>query len=540
MDKEKDVSLNNQSVEEIVLTDREKKRQRKQRIKENKEYVGFKRFKTREVLARFFKAIMLGLTAAFVGGGIYTLITKFIPLKLYDLHWLLIALIFLAFFFWCGFIMSIAFLPTGIITFLALRRRDKVIAKSLDDGLKLKEAMQTSLEYSDDNSQMAELLRTDLREKTEEIKTSKFKIKRLPIYIISLVLSGLFIFSTLCVPYRILEKEPDKVDPFELTEMQKAQLEAIIIRVNSSEMKADAKEQVTAEVRALIDVLLVTTDMQTAMELINLSVKKIDQTTKQTGTSFELYEELKYSENGFVREIGRLLTKFDWDRYAKKREVIRASFDHKEFGTEETDKAKITLETIELIKARANALRTALERTGIDPTDPLYGQLVLTANALDGLASDLENGNINYNNAVGKDGHGEIYAILTDIYAPLDKQNVSYAVGFGASDEIRKMFGLSVPQREDNTVESEQDADEEEEEDDEDKNTDGGGGNGDVYGSNDTVYEKNEGHISYGEVLDIYYQIMSEEKNYTPEQKKAIQEYFEILYRGLEKEEGKN
>ena len=537
MEKEKDVSLNGQSAKKAVLTDMQRRRQEKKRIKENKEYVGFKRFKVREIAARAFKAIMLGLTAAFVCGGVYTLITKFIPFKLYDLRAIFIVLIFLAIFFWCGVIMSIAFWPTGFITFFALRRKDKAIAKSLDENLKLKEAMQTSVEYSDDDSQMARLLRLDLKEKTDEIKTRRYRIKRLPIYIISLVLSGLFIFSTLCVPYKILEKEPDKVEPFKLTEMQKAQLESIIIRVNNSNMEADAKAQVADEIRALIDVLVVTDEMPAAMDFINLSVKKIDKITKDTGTSFALYEELVGSDNRFTREIGRLLTKFNWERYAKKREDIRAMFDHKEFGTEEADIAKITSETIVKIRDNAEALRIELERTGTDPADPLYGQLIATANKLEALANDLEQGYINYRNAVGKDGNGEIYDILTGIYAPLDKQYVNYEVGFGASDEIRKMFELPVPQREDNTVEKDQTGEEEEEEDEEQKDTDGGGGNGDVYGSNDIIYEKEKGHISYGEVYDIYYKIMSEE-SYTPEQKKAIQEYFEILSRGLEEKKG--
>ena len=81
---------------------------------------------------------------------------------------------------------------------------------------------------------------------------------------------------------------------------------------------------------------------------------------------------------------------------------------------------------------------------------------------------------------------------------------------------------------------------EEEDELEEDKNppedADGGGGNGNIFMGDDTVYdEETRTHVKYGDVIDIYYAIM-QDGQYTPEQKEAIQKYFETLYKGFDEE----
>jgi hypothetical protein len=321
--------------------------------------------------------------------------------------------------------------------------------------------------------------------------------------------------------------------------MQKKQIESIIARVESSNMKEPAKTDVASEVRALLNVLSTTKIKDDADALISLSVKKIDTITKSTGTSYQLYELLLESENAYTRDMGRLLTLLDWSKFKIKREKIRAYFEHKEYGTEDADIKKITEETVILVRTAGSELRSALLKSGIDEGDKLYGELLATAVGMEKLASELENGYINYRATVGTTEQGEIFFLIEDdIYRALDEQNISYSVGFGASDEIRKMFGMPIPQREDNSSEEKPKVEGEEEEEDEDKKGDGGYGEGDVFDSNDLIYDKDKNaHIKYGEVIDIYYKLMGSE-NYTDEQKQVIQEYFETLFRGLEEEKG--
>ncbi len=429
----------------------------------------------------------------------------------------------------------------GFSTYFILRKNDKGLAKQLDMQFMLKERLQTSLEYEKTNSAMATLLREDVKEKTASVDKRKIKVKKLPLYIVAVVLTSILTMSLLLfLPFNIIRPEEDPPMPFELTEMQEKQIEAIIARVEASNMKEPAKGEVADEIKALLSALKATTIKEDADKLISLSVSKIDGITKKTGTSYELHDLLVESDVAYTREIGRLVTKLDWTKFKIKREKIRAYFEHKDFGTEDADISKINKDTVELVREAGSSLRSELLKSGLDESDKLYTELMKVAIGMEKLASDLEGGYINYRNTVGTEEQGEIFLLLSDnIYLALDEQNVSYSVGFGASDEIRKMFGLPIPQREDNGQEKKENEEDSDLGDkDKDKPTDGGGTNGsDVYGSDDAIYDKESGYVKYGEVLNTYYQIMGSTE-YTDEQKKVIQEYFEILFRGLEKEKG--
>lgn len=554
MEKEKNVSTYNQSVsDDSALSRRDRKKARKRRIKESKRQTGFYAFRTKDAIIRAIKAILVGIAVALLVGGIYTIITKVIPLTLYPLHPLVIALVFISMFLVLGIVMAIAFVPAFAISFFGLRRGDKSFAKTIDEQFYLKESMQTMLEHAGDNSEMASLQREGVKEKVNGLRHRMLKPKKLYIYIISVLLSALFIWITFCIPYRIIKEEPVTAT-FKLTDMQEKKLKQIEASVRSSDMKSPAKEEVAEEIAALTNALKVTTDFDTAKSLVELSVGNgsleghIDMLTKKAGTAYVLHDILVEDDTAFVREIGRLLTKLDSERFEEKREIIRQSFVHKDFSKQdeegveiEIDMEKVTSDTVKLLRDNASELKRALELSGIDSADSLYMALLKVTIDMEALASELEDGSINYHNAVGRDeGKGELINVISNgIYFALDKQNISYSVGFGASDEIREMFPefeLKAPQREDNKNEKKEN-DKEDEENDEEKDTDGGAGDGDVFGSNDLIYDKEHGQIKYGEVIDKYHQIMNS-SSYTEEQKKIMQEYFDILYRGLEDEKG--
>lgn len=529
MQKEQNVSEKIHSVSEDVLTEK--------MVSPNENKVaedGFKKLKRRANTLRLIRSLLLGFTSACLTAALVLTVVRMFPIysdkyQLIDLLYTLLP----------SLIGQIVGLFVGFGVWFILKRNDKKLAKQFDSQFNFKEGMQTSLEYRNDTGAMATLLRESMKEKTDAANAREIEIKALPAYIAMVVISGLLLVINLFMPYNVIERPGDKVEPFELTEMQIAQLEAIILRVESSEMEETAKGQVADEVRALLDVLKVTGDKDTAYELIGLSVQKIDTVTEKTGTAYELHDILVEGDTIFTRDVGRLVTLLDWDKFKIKRERIRAYFEHSEFGKENADIAKITEETAALLKDSALSLKNQLGKSGIDETDILYSELTRVANELDSLASQLENGEISYRLTVGTDESGEILGLLSDkIYQELDRQNKSYSVGFGASDEIREMFGLPLVSREDNTNEKKPTDADDSDNKDEEGNHGGGYGDGDVFGSNDAIYDREQNaHIKYGQVLDTYYQIMTN-SNYTEEEKKVIQSYFEILYRGLEEEKG--
>lgn len=529
---EQNVSVNIHSVGKDDLTEGEIVV--KAVVKQKKGTGGFEKLKRRANAMRLVRALLLGFTSAWLTGALVFAVVRIFPL--YGDQYQLIDLLYTAL---PSGLAQLVGLAVGFGTWFILRRNDKALAKKFDSQFDFKEGMQTSLEYKDDTGAMATLLRDSMKEKTEAVNTKEIKIKALPAYIVAAVISFVLCVVMLFMPYNVIERPGDKIEPFELSEIQIAQIEAIILRVENSEMEQSARAEVVTELKALLDVLKITKEKDSAYEIISLSVLKIDTITEKTGTAYELHDILVEGDTIFTRDIGRLVTLLDWEKFKIKREKMRAYFEHHEYGTEDASLTKINEETIALIRDSAISLKNQLEKSGIDVGDTLYSELYNISNGLDKLASDMEAGVINYRATVGTEGQGEIFFLLSDkIYQELDRQNISYSVGFGASDEIRKMFGLPLVNREDNTTERKP-TDVEDSENNEEEGSHGGGyGDGDVFGSNDAIYDREENtHIKYGQVLDAYYQIMTN-SNYTEEEKKAIQSYFEILYRGLEEEKG--
>ena len=495
---------------------------------------GFRQLKRRANLMRLVKSLLLGFTSAWFTCALVYAIVRIFPI--YSDQYQLFDLLYTAL---PSGLAQLVGLAVGFGTWFISRRNDKKLAKQFDSQFKFKDGMQTSLEYKNDTGAMATLLRQSMKEKTAAVDKREIKIKALPAYIVAAVLCGLLAFVSIVLPYNVIDRPGEEKEPFALTEIQIAQIEAIILRVENSDMVEGARTQVADELKALLEVLKITDEKDTAYELITLSVQKIDTITEGTGTSYLLHDVLVEGDTIFTRDIGRLVTLLDWEKFKIKREKIRAYFEHNEYGTEDANITKINEETIGLIKDSAISLENQLKKSGVDETDVLYSELLKIALELKKIAGWYENGEINYRAVVGTEGQGEIFKLLSDaIYQELDKQNVSYSVGFGASDEIRKMFGLPLVNREDNTSEKKPSDTEDTQEDEKEGNQGGGYGDGDVFGSNDAIYDREQGmHIKYGQVLDAYYQIMTN-SNYTEEEKKAIQSYFEILYRGLEEEKG--
>ena len=529
MQRKQNVSEKIHSVSEDILTEKI--------VTPNEERVaedGFKKLKKRANTVRLVKSLLLGFSAGWLAGALVFTVVRMFPIysdkyQLIDLLYTLLP----------SLIGQIVGLFVGFGVWFILKRNDKRLAKQFDSQFSFKEGMQTSLEYKNDTGAMATLLRESMKEKTDAVNAREIKIKALPAYIVAAVISGLLLVVNFFLPYNVIDRPGEKVEPFELTEMQIAQLEAIILRVQNSEMEENARAQVADEIKALLDVLKVTGDKDTAYELIGLSVQKIDTITEKTGTAYDLHDVLIEGDTIFTRDVGRLVTLLDWEKFKIKREKMRAYFEHSEFGTENADITKITEETVALMKDSALSLKNQLVKSGIDENDVLYSELMKLALELDSCASDLKDGVISYFATVGTEEHGEILSLLSDkIFKELDRQNKSYSVGFGASDEIREMFGLPMVNREDNSSEKKPTDIEEPDNNDEEGSQGGGYGDGDVFGSNDAIYDREQNaHIKYGQVLDAYYQIMTN-SNYTEEEKKAIQSYFEILYRGLEEEKG--
>ena len=89
--------------------------------------------------------------------------------------------------------------------------------------------------------------------------------------------------------------------------------------------------------------------------------------------------------------------------------------------------------------------------------------------------------------------------VTRDIYVELSSQRENYDVGYGASDGIRELFGITVPQREDLSSERKESDDDSSEEDDDLVEGPGGYGPGELLGTDELIYDKeyNQSIITY-------------------------------------------
>ena len=510
--------------------------------KTKKKYLGFGKYERRLKCGRNVKSLFGGFALSFLVGGILLLVMK---LNEWQINPLVVALSMIGAFF-------VAWLPI----FLLHRVNEKRVANEIDAKFALKERASTAMEFIDDDSDMNVLLRNDVREIVEKIDAKAIKAFRfIALYICAFALGLTMLIVGIAYPTKNAEagggsdgdKEENTV--FVLTESQKDKLNEIKASVEASNMEEEAKEAVVYEIENLVMVLGSVRMLKSdAIDLIKLTTDKIDKITDDTGSQSELYIALKNQDSAYTREFARLLTKCDWEKHVIKRTDIRELFIHEDFGSDTADLNQIKLDTTIILNNASTSMVKALESSGVDPTDPLYSLLYRFTFESDptnkqtkgeGLYGTKEIANemeyLSYR--WGQNRLDDLFKIIgDDIYRELDAQNVNYSVGFGASNDIRSLFGLPKVNREDNTKEE---ADEDGEEDKEPpENADGGLGDGSVFGSDDAVYDKEElKHVVYGDVIDKYYIIMGNTE-YTEEQKAIIQKYFETLFTGLEEEEG--
>ncbi len=503
-----------------------------------KKYIGLGKYERRLKCARTVKSMMMGLTLSFIALGILLLLFK---LEILNIHPAIMA------------VASVGAFPIGFLpVFFLIRIDKKKIARELDKRFGLKERVGTSVEYLEDDSEMSILLRNDVREKIKDIDAKEIKAyRRMPLFVCAVVL-GLTMLLTGALYPRAGAEDNTETDPdasilFELTEEQRDRLNEIKTRVENSNMEAEARDKAVAEIENLIIVLgNIAMSRKDALDLVKLTTSKIDKITDDTGSQSELYESLKKQDTPYTREFARLITKYDWEKFLIKRDDIRALFVHKDFGSEVADMAQIKLDTKRTLELSSNEILKALEASGVNKNDKLYSLLYKFTMENDpkhkqtdgeGLYGTKETAKemeyLSYNWAQKR--LDDLFSIVgEEIYRELDLQNQSYSVGFGASNDIRSIFGLQKVIREDNT---EEEAEEDTEEKLPPEGADGGMGEGSIFGSDDAVYDKeHQSHVAYGDVIDKYYILMGSTE-YTPEQKEMIQKYFETLFTGLEEKD---
>ncbi len=501
----------------------------------------FKRIIRKSIAVRIAKAIMLGLALALPVFGVLLLLSRF-ELASFDK-------------ITAGAISLGVLLIIAIITLIASRQSKKAIAMRLDKEHRLDEKVQTMLAFKDQDSPMMHLQRQDADMAIASVKGRAIGVKQIWIYILCLIIGvGLCAVSFFFNPLPNKEPDPIPETPFKVTELQLTALNDLIESVRQSEMQEPYKTDVVKSLTTLYDEIQEVTTTTQKNVIVQRAMNEIYIKTDESSVAVELMNAL-WSTNA---ETSRLLAKAlnyyewqgsdEWQSFVDQISDFREGFVHPDVTKENPDEQKITEDTKNVLLSVNTSITNSLTSLNISSSDALYIALSRLASA-------------NENNADGTRVYGmkvlaeyiaqngyartqreldaTVTALSADLYKALSQNKTNTDTGENAITKISSIFDVQAPELKRPSL---YDSSSDSSNDGEGGGADGGISGGPSYGSDDKVYDPfTNKYVEYGAILDKYYSIMFnrlQDGGYTDEEKKALEEYFKILYGGFE--EGKD
>ncbi len=508
----------------------------------------FLKFKRKYNLVRILKALIYGASAGLASAGVTLILTK---LKISDLD------PFISLPIGVG-----VFLLVGLILYFILRKSDKSLAGELDRRFGLAERVETMLAYKSSEGAMLELQREDTENTLGAVRLKDFKAKRLWLCFVVLVLSAAVLVIGFFVPDMRGYTPPEKVIPFELSEMQRAGMEELIRYVEVSEMEEPYRTEIKTELTKLLQILEVTTTQSDMQLALAEAMAFILASTSDSSSMTEIANALWETEDDYARGLARLINTAewiepDWGDYAEKYLEFRALYDHTVREDESEASPPTEEELLSELKWKlqnsASKIENALQGSEIPSEDRLYAVLdeLLNQNydddegpvfGLASLADWMEN--LTYGESLA--ALNKTFDGLTEpIYDNISILKINTNVGEYTMTRLSTLFLVPLPgfERPDFMKSGEGGSDEDKKDEDKEEGEGGSPGQGIVYGSDDLVLDPTTGeYVKYGTLLSKYYALMAaklESGSYSDAQKEAITKYFELLYSGLKKDEDK-
>ncbi|MBE6532786.1 MAG: hypothetical protein E7676_04690 [Ruminococcaceae bacterium] len=505
----------------------------------------FLKFKKRASKIRILKSALIGLSSGLLFGGAYLLLSRLAIIAPRPILALPI-----------GIGVS---LFAALVSFFALGVSDKSLAQKLDKEFYLNERIQTMIERSGEDSGILQMQREDAEASLSKIDVRRLKIRRLWIYITALALGACITALALIVP-NMREGEVNDDPPFALSDMQRAGLNELVVKVENSQMQERYKTLIAAELRTLLSDLEKTTKMSVMRAELAESMAYILEVTCDSSSSAEILDALWKNGNFYLKHLAFALNTSDWEDdnpwgvYNEKIDAYEKIF-HGEptvagepLPDEEDMKAKLkgAIDNSALNISMAlgssgisedDALRIALKRLATSDESDAKGYSVLK-DAVSTLSYEQAKAELKKT----------IDAFSNEIFVALNTNKINADTGEYTITRLSTLFLVPAPEFErPDFVKYGQTIDDSLDDDDQNKEqggSEGGGvGEGSIFGSNDLVLDPISGeYVEYGTLLDKYYAVVFEKLqngSYSDEQKKMIENYFALLYGGLKKEEGK-
>lgn len=498
----------------------------------------FARIMRRSTLLCLIKALLLGIALAAPTIGGLLLLDRF---EISSLGVPVIAVI------GAGVLLAVT-----AASFFLLKQSAKSIAMRLDREHNLSEKVQTMLAFKDVQSPMTYLQRRDANAAVASVKNTLLGIRRLWIYILCFVIGVSacvvsFFFNP--VPDDDGNEPPPEI-PFAVTELQLTALEDLIAYVGDSEMQEPYKAAVLLAVTTLYDEIGVATTMTQRDAAIAKAMDEIFKQTDLSSAAVEIMNALWGTNATAARRLAKLLNYYDlpksneWDRFEELAEDFRESFVHADAALDDADEQQLINDTRNVMLTLSMGIGSSIKTAGLAESDPLHTVLTRLASANEqnadgtriyGMTVLVEYIAMNGYAKAQRELDATVTALKPDIYKAITYHSANTGTGEYAMSTIASIFDVEAPdfkRPELRDLSSGSTGDGE---------SGGGGGaigGGPSYGSDDEVYDPIENKfVEYGTILEKYRRIMFGKVDggkYTDEERKALEEYFAILYGGFD------
>lgn len=496
----------------------------------------FLKFKRRLSRIRIARAAMVGGAVGLLAAGAWLILTKLAIIEFDPISSLFIG-------------VGLALVVGGAM-FLLGGRSDKSLAEELDREFDLKARVQTMIAYQGEEGELVALQREDAEQILAGVPTKSYKFKGLTIYIAALALAMAVLVSGLIVPDMRYYVPPEEVEVFELSDMQRAGLNELIRYVEVSKMEEEFCTPIAEELRGLLAELEEITTVPDMRAALAESMAVICDITYDSSTATEILNALWDTDDIYLRYLAMTLdtsswSSSDWGDFAEGLAEYSAVLMGDENEGEGALKGVASLEWA--LDSMTRKLDIALDSSGLDENDEILAAIDRLFNANPGGLKLILAGIDYYDDTTAREALSQSLNLNSQtLYDAISLNRVNAATGEYAMTRLASLFLVPLPQfeRPEFVRTGELPDGSHTSGDDKENNggSDGGLGTGATYGSDDIVLDPITGQpIKYGELLDKYNAIMNERlegDSYTEEQKEAIRKYFDLLYKGIEKEEG--
>ena len=497
----------------------------------------FLKFKRRRNLIRIIRSALVGTSVGLCTAGVWLILTKLAVIGFEPISSLYIG-------------AGLALLTGGIL-FLFSGRSDGSLAKELDSEFDLKARVQTMIAYEGEEGEIISLQREDTEQTLSRVPIKSYKFKRLWIYLVVLLISAATLVAGLLVKDMRDYVPPEEIEAFELSDMQRAGLNELIRYVENSSMEEEFRAPIVDELRNLLAALEEITTMPDMQAALATSMAVICDITYESSTATEMLNALWDSDDIYFKHLAMTLDTSswsapDWGDFAEGLTefsiVLMGDENEGEGALQGVASLKWALDSM------SRKLDFVLESSGLNETDEIYAAINRLFNANPGGFKVILGGIDWLDDDAAREALNQSLNLNSqNIYDAISLNRVNAATGEYTMTRLASLFLVPLPRFErpefvrngelpDGSHNSGNDKE------NVNGNPDGGLGEGATYGGEGQVLDPLTGkYVSYTDLIDKYNAIMNERldgNSYTEEQKKIIQEYFALLYGGLE-EEGK-